>query len=406
MKTFKHLALTAASSVAAWTCCISPATADTVELKTGSKLEGEILDDRSTGDAVVINTGTKTLSLPRAQVSKVAKDDAARAEYKQRVAKLKATDAGEQFALFQWAQEHKLFESATTALHATLKADPQHAGARQLLGMPSDAMMEFTTQANQDNPEGLVVGVGPNSSKAREEQLAYEKRVLELARKLGRTDTSDAQKQEALSALQGEGTKAADVLLGALDCRRVKDAEVRLGAVQGLNALKPVSPRVSPTLAWSAVMDPSKDVRGTTTALIKERKDDAAVCGIIKHLMGAFNEGGEAINASARDNAVASLRAMGDSRIAPTLVRYCVMELRPTVTEGTLKERSIQSYTVLSGATATIIIPLSLPIEFPELTIRRVRTTASAPASALRAFAERDFDNDAAWDRWAKAGGK
>jgi len=63
--------------------------------------------------------------------------------------------------------------------------------------------------------------------------------------------------------------------------------------------------------------------------------------------------------------------------------RYVTMEMRPTVTEGKLSERSIQSYTVLSGATATILIPLTLPIEFPELTIRRVRSTGTVPDGGI-----------------------
>ncbi|MBI3828749.1 MAG: hypothetical protein HY291_04490 [Planctomycetes bacterium] len=63
--------------------------------------------------------------------------------------------------------------------------------------------------------------------------------------------------------------------------------------------------------------------------------------------------------------------------------RYVTMELRPTVTEGTLQPSFIQSFTVLTGAQVTIVIPLTFPIDFPNLTIRRVRTTATVPDGGI-----------------------
>ena len=43
----------------------------------------------------------------------------------------------------------------------------------------------------------------------------------------------------------------------------------------------------------------------------------------------------------------------------------------------------IQSFTVLQGAAVTITIPLTFPIQFPELSIRRVRTTATVPDGGI-----------------------
>ncbi|MCW8133708.1 MAG: hypothetical protein KIS92_25405 [Planctomycetota bacterium] len=63
--------------------------------------------------------------------------------------------------------------------------------------------------------------------------------------------------------------------------------------------------------------------------------------------------------------------------------RYVTIELRPTVTEGTLQTGSISSFTVLTGAQVTVLIPLTFPIEFPNLTIRRVRTTATVPDGGI-----------------------
>jgi type II secretory pathway component GspD/PulD (secretin) len=64
--------------------------------------------------------------------------------------------------------------------------------------------------------------------------------------------------------------------------------------------------------------------------------------------------------------------------------RYVTMELRPTVTELTrFFTRQIDSFTVTQGAAVTLIIPLSFPIQFPELAIRRVRTTAAVPDGGI-----------------------
>lgn len=63
--------------------------------------------------------------------------------------------------------------------------------------------------------------------------------------------------------------------------------------------------------------------------------------------------------------------------------RYVTLEMRPTVTEGQLQSSFIQSFTVLTGANATIIVPLTFPIDFPNLNIRRVRTTATVPDGGI-----------------------
>jgi len=64
--------------------------------------------------------------------------------------------------------------------------------------------------------------------------------------------------------------------------------------------------------------------------------------------------------------------------------RYVTVEMRPTVTELiSFKVRQIDSFTVNSGAQVNLIIPLSFPIQFPELAITRVRTTATVPDGGI-----------------------
>ncbi|MBE7462432.1 MAG: hypothetical protein HS116_02960 [Planctomycetes bacterium] len=64
--------------------------------------------------------------------------------------------------------------------------------------------------------------------------------------------------------------------------------------------------------------------------------------------------------------------------------RYVTLELRPTVTElANFQTRQIDSFTVQQGGNVIIPILLSFPVQFPELSIQRVRTTATVPDGGI-----------------------
>jgi tetratricopeptide (TPR) repeat protein len=64
--------------------------------------------------------------------------------------------------------------------------------------------------------------------------------------------------------------------------------------------------------------------------------------------------------------------------------RYITIELRPTLTELVrFQTRQLDSFTVNAGAQVNIILQLSFPIQFPELAISRVRTTATVPDGGI-----------------------
>ncbi|HYG74389.1 MAG TPA: hypothetical protein VEK08_05230 [Planctomycetota bacterium] len=64
--------------------------------------------------------------------------------------------------------------------------------------------------------------------------------------------------------------------------------------------------------------------------------------------------------------------------------RYVTLELRPTVTElVNFQTRQIDTFAVNSGANVNILVNLAFPIQFPELSIRRVRTTATCPDGGI-----------------------
>jgi Flp pilus assembly secretin CpaC/tetratricopeptide (TPR) repeat protein len=64
--------------------------------------------------------------------------------------------------------------------------------------------------------------------------------------------------------------------------------------------------------------------------------------------------------------------------------RYVTLEMRPTVTElVSFQTRQIDTFAVNNGANVTVLVQLALPIQFPELAIRRVRTTATVPDGGI-----------------------
>lgn len=397
-------ALIAATSMLTLGYAVPSRAADTVELKSGLVLLGEVIEDKPEAAEIVFHSGQKHLTLPRTEIARISVDKDARMEFKRRHDAIGAKDAKGHFELYQWAQEKRFFGMASEELKATVEADANYMPARKALGLD-----ESKETAKTGTPAEDAVFIGQMSApkegeKPKLERAELEKKVLEQARMLGRTDTPESARQDVVANFARDRDKVGDILLGALDYRKVTDTETRVGSVKGLQVAKPEGPRVSPSLAWSAVMDPSSDVRKGVVGLIKDRKDDAAVGGMIRHLIGAFNADGEVINVPVRDNAIEGLRAMKDDRIAEALFTYCVMELRPTQTEGDLKPGAIQSFTVLTGAQVTIVIPLTFPIDFPNMTIRRVRTTVSAPASALRAFTGQNFGDDV--EKWKQFFGK
>ena len=77
------------------------------------------------------------------------------------------------------------------------------------------------------------------------------------------------------------------------------------------------------------------------------------------------------------------------------------MEIRTATSDlSGLTTRQIDSYTVNSGAQANVLVPLSFPIQFPELKLTSIKTTVCAPCAALIDYTGQNLGNDL--DAWAK----
>ncbi|MCZ7649026.1 MAG: hypothetical protein M5U26_27850 [Planctomycetota bacterium] len=242
--------------------------ADSLILKNGTILEGELVNYTPQQAEVVINTGIRSTTLQRGQIRQVQLDDASRQEFARQFNALDAKDAKGHFELYKWAKSKRMYSFADQALQTTLKADPQHAQARKVLGhvyrdgrwLSAEEAAKLPASAKAE--ESWIIGEtqgGDGTTRAVDpEKAQFERKVLEQARILGKSDSKDEDKEVVVAEFVRDRERVGDALLGCLDFRRVADEEVRLGALKGLKVVKSASPRTPPSLAWSAVMDPRR----------------------------------------------------------------------------------------------------------------------------------------------------
>ncbi len=106
--------------------------ADTIHLKSGGKLVGEILveDDQS----IEVRTKFGIQKLARADVARIERGDTPGETLKKRQAELEPGDAEGVFDLALYARQHRLTKDFQRLLDETVEIDPMHAAANQLLG--------------------------------------------------------------------------------------------------------------------------------------------------------------------------------------------------------------------------------------------------------------------------------
>lgn len=233
-------------------------------------------------------------------------------------------------------------------------------------------------------------------------------KTLQLCRQfLPSASPDESARKVALADLAAGGSKTTGALIELLDANRIADENSRLAALAGIDALKPVNGDLSKRLAFTAIGDPIEAVRLRSIALIKARNDEWAMDTMVKTYLSTFGEGGvvkDPNTQAAQAAAGAALNLLGDKRVYNAMLYYATLEVRTQVSElAGFATRQIDSYTVNNGANATVVTPLSFPIQFPELKITSIKTTVTAPCAALSALSGMDFGNDLdAWAKWIR----
>jgi hypothetical protein len=266
------------------------------------------------------------------------------------------------------------------------------------------APVQGAKAAAADDKDELRIGTRPQPV-AHSPRSAEDEKILENCKVLLFDMTAgDSERKGALAALQKDRAKSSAVVLGSLDPSSAPDADVRLAALAGIEALQPTGPEVSKRLAQSAMVDPEENVRKKTAALIKSRNDEWAMDTMVRSYIAAFDEAGQVRNPILKEAAGGALRELNDKRVYNAMLYYATLEIRTETSElANLATRQIDSFTVNNGAQNTVLTPLSFPIQFPELKITSVKTTVVAPCAALSSLSGENFGNDLdAWAKWIR----
>jgi hypothetical protein len=179
---------------AALLAAIAPlASADTVYLKNGGKLEG--VTTKIEGDRLIVKTQNGTVKLTKDQVQKVVHAATAMEEYELAAGKLKKDDAKGHFELANWCGLNKLPHYERVELEATIAADPEHKMARERLGY-ENVGGKWLRGEELMKARGLIKVDGKWTTKEQAAALEAEKEKKRLERELAEAERK-AEKEEA-----------------------------------------------------------------------------------------------------------------------------------------------------------------------------------------------------------------
>jgi hypothetical protein len=166
--------------------------ADSVFLKNGGEIRGEIVEQRE--DVIVMEVGPGRLTVPRRNVARVVSSVTDLGTYQARAAALSPRDVAGWINLAEWARAHDLGTQARDAYSRVLALDPQNAAAHRALGhvRVADRWMDA---ADANRAQGLVEFEGTWMTAEERRDRIEDRRAAEDDRRAQRE--ADARTREA-----------------------------------------------------------------------------------------------------------------------------------------------------------------------------------------------------------------
>jgi hypothetical protein len=294
----------------------APARADVVHLKNGKKFEG-VVEDK--GDTVVVRleSGSK-FTFNRDDVERIEVKAPPWEVYEQKAAGLKPADAAGHLELAKWCRDNGLSGRMQKELDAVIRAEPDHAEARALLGHEKlDG--KWLTREEALAARGFVqvdgVWLGPKEYEAHRQRKEAEEKLRKAAEALRAQFEALVDKDaDKAAAARKKFTDQGEAALNNLGWAAVNfpDAKVRLEAVKLINQIGvPDKSIVSGGLARAAWQDPDNAVLTEIARGIKARKDDTALTLLV------YAASVESVH---RRRAALALRMVGDPRAYRALI--------------------------------------------------------------------------------------
>jgi hypothetical protein len=191
----------------------SLAGADSVFLKSGGEIKGEVVEQRA--DAVVMEVGPGRVTVPMKNVARIVSSTTDLGVYHARAAALPSRDVAGWLSLAAWAQRRNLATQAREAYEHVLDVDPMNADANLALGNVRMAD-RWLSGAEANRARGLVEFEGMWMT-PQERQMRFEERAAADQERMA-TREGEARAREA-EARAREASARADA--AEADARQV-----------------------------------------------------------------------------------------------------------------------------------------------------------------------------------------
>ena len=207
----------------------SLAHADSVFLKSGGEIKGEVVEQRA--DAVVLEVGPGRITVPMKNVARIVSSTTDLGLYHARAAALAPQDVQGWLRLAAWAQKHDLATQARDAYEHVLALDPTNADAHLALG--NVRLGDRWVSGAEANRARALVEFEGRWTTPEDRELALRERAADAEQRLAARE-GDARAREA-EARAREATARADA--AEADARQARadqsDGGIPLGAVYG-----------------------------------------------------------------------------------------------------------------------------------------------------------------------------
>jgi hypothetical protein len=181
--------------------------ADSVFLKRGGEIKGEIVERRA--DAVVIEVGPGRLTLPTSSIDRIESNTTDVGVYRSRAAALAARDVGGWLNLAAWAQARDLSTLAREAYLHVLAVDPANAAAHAGIGDVQIAD-RWLSPADANRARGLIEFEGTWMTPEERQARVEERAVMAQERQAEREADASVREAEARARAAEAEARMAD----------------------------------------------------------------------------------------------------------------------------------------------------------------------------------------------------
>ena len=385
--------------------------ADTIKLEGGRTIRGQILDEKSTKDKLVIKLqgANAEVTVDRSEIQEIIVEKNAKEQYDEVKDQYKDT-AEDQFKLAMWCEEHKLPKQRKLHLEKTIELDPDHALARAKLGY-SRHDDKWLTANELKEARGLVRFNGRYVTPQEKEILEQKKRQDEEEKewharvkmwKTWMTGKDEAKSRAAEEKLRSiDDPQAFEALVGHLG--KEKDESFRVLMCDILGNLP--SEQATIELVKRCIIDVSPNVRYAAIDNLVKREDPQAVRTLIGVLKSEHN--------TVVIRAAEALGTIGDPLAVPALIDALVTKHKQVVTRqvgGSFSGNATPAIVDYEPVVAPGVVAFRPTVGYqaqgfgisqPSQEVVTVPVENTEVRDALFEITEEDFGfNQAAWRAW------